>query len=115
MVVSAAGAIVLVPFPFSDLMQTKLRPALVLANVGQGDSILCQITSRPYGDRRAIPLSNSDLHSGSLRVSSFVRPSKLFTANQGLTVRQIGALRSDVFASIIDSVVVVIRSGLPTP
>jgi mRNA interferase MazF len=115
MVVSAAGAIVLVPFPFSDLSQTKLRPALVLAVVGLGDAILCQITSQRYGDRRAIALANSDMSSGSLRVSSFVRPGKLFTANQGLMVREIGMLRPQPFAAIVDSVVAVIRSGVATP
>ena len=41
---------VLVRFPFSDLSQSKLRPAVVLANAGRGDQILCQITSKRYGD-----------------------------------------------------------------
>ena len=41
-----AGAVVLVRFPFSDLSKTKLRPAVVLANVGRGDRILCQVTSK---------------------------------------------------------------------
>ena len=113
--VPAAGAIVLVPFPFSDLTQTKLRPALVLANVGRGDSVLCQITSQAYGDRQAISVSNAELLSGSLRVASFARPGKLFTANQKLTVRQIGTLRPEAFTTIVDSVVAVLRSGLPTP
>jgi mRNA interferase MazF len=36
----APGAIVLVPFPFSDLSNTKLRPAVVLADAGLGDWIL---------------------------------------------------------------------------
>ena len=40
MVIPAARAAVLVPFPFSDLSQAKLRPAIVLADAGRGDWIL---------------------------------------------------------------------------
>jgi len=58
-VAPAAGAVVLVRFPFSDLSQTKLRPAVVLADVQRGDFILCQVTSKPYGDATAIELRSS--------------------------------------------------------
>ena len=56
MVPLAAGLVVLVRFPFSDLSQTKLRPAVVLANAGRGDWILCQVTSKPYADTAAVVL-----------------------------------------------------------
>lgn len=36
----SAGSIVLLPFPFSDLSQSKIRPAMVLADAGRGDWIL---------------------------------------------------------------------------
>lgn len=39
------GDVVVVPFPFSDLSQSKRRPALVIANLQGNDLILCQITS----------------------------------------------------------------------
>ena len=48
------GTVVLVRFPFSDLSRTKLRPAVVVADAGRGDWVLCQITSKPYGDPSAI-------------------------------------------------------------
>lgn len=48
MVTFTAGSVVLVQFPFSDLSRSKLRPAIVIANVEHGDWILCQITSQPY-------------------------------------------------------------------
>ncbi len=44
MVALGRGSVALVPFPFSDLSQAKLRPAIVLASVGRGDWILCQVT-----------------------------------------------------------------------
>ena len=46
----AAGQVVIVYFPFSDLSQSKLRPAVVLAEAGRGDWLLCQITGKSYGD-----------------------------------------------------------------
>ncbi len=76
MVTLTTGAVVLVPFPFSDLSQTKLRPAIALADAGRGDWILCQITSKPYGDLKAIQLTDLDLVSGSLQVVSYARPGK---------------------------------------
>jgi hypothetical protein len=59
-VAPAAGSVVLVPFPFSDLSQAKLRPAAVLASGDRNDWVLCQVTSRPYGDKRALELCDSD-------------------------------------------------------
>lgn len=49
MVAPAIGSVVLVPFPFSNLSQSKLRPAVCLADAGRRDWVLCQITSNRYG------------------------------------------------------------------
>jgi mRNA interferase MazF len=106
------GAVVLVPFPFSDLSRSKLRPAVVLADAGRGDWILCQITSNPYSDTRAIPLTDDDFHSGSLRVTSYARPGKLFTASHDLIVAQVGSLKDESFKRIVDAVVALFYIGL---
>ena len=74
MVTPAKGEVVLIPFPFSDLSQTKVRPALCLADSGRGDWVLCQITSNPYGDPNAVPLEPTDFETGGLLVASVARP-----------------------------------------
>ena len=109
MVAPSVGSVVLVPFPFSDLSQSKLRPAVVLADVGRGDWVLCQVTSSPYADAKAITLANSDFAKGSLRVVSYARPGKLFTANQELLVSQVGILNDKAFNRLLDAVVGVLR------
>ena len=52
-------AVVLVRFPFSDLSASKLRPAVVLADAGNGDHILVQVTSKSYADHRAVELTGT--------------------------------------------------------
>jgi mRNA interferase MazF len=64
----AAGTVVLVRFPFSDLSQTKLRPAIVLADADRGDWVLCQVASNPYSDSRAVLLDRHSFAAGSLPV-----------------------------------------------
>jgi mRNA interferase MazF len=110
---SSAGAVVLVRFPFSDLSQSKLRPAVVLADAGRGDWILCQVTSNPYGDPRAVRLEEGSFASGSLRATSYARPGKLFTASQDLMMAQVGNLKPEPFRGIIHSVVTLLRAGGP--
>jgi mRNA interferase MazF len=111
-VAPAAGAVVLVRFPFSDLSRTKLRPAIVLAAAGRDDWILCQVTSKPYGDARVITIEDSSFATGSLRATSDARPGKLFTANRGLMVAQVGTLKSQAFQQIVVAVVDLVSGGL---
>ncbi len=111
MVTPAAGAVVLVPFPFSNLAQAKLRPAVVLADAGRGDWILCQVTSNPYADLHAIELTGGSFTQGSLRITSYARPGKLFTASQELIVSQAGTLNTVVFQVIIESVIHILRTS----
>jgi len=64
------GDVVVIPFPFSDLTQTKRRPALVISALEGDDVILCQITSRTIRDNYAIPLEDKDFKTGELKQSS---------------------------------------------
>lgn len=66
----AAGSVVLIPFPFSDLSHSKLRPAIVLATADRDDLILCQVTSNPYADGSAVELNPQDFADGSLQRTS---------------------------------------------
>ena len=111
MVIPSIAEIVLVPFPFSDLSASKVRPAVCLADAGRGDWILCQITSKAYGDPRAVPLTPADFLSGGLLVASVARPGKLFTASNSLLVRSVGTLNDPAYQRVVAAVVNLLRAG----
>ena len=103
------GTVVLVRFPFSDLSASKLRPAVVLAEVGRGDHILAQVTSNPYADPRAVELTEDSFARGSLQRTSYARPGKLLTASEALIVRSIGDLTPDAVDSVREAVIRLLR------
>ncbi len=111
MVSPSESSVVLVKFPFSDLSSSKLRPAVVLASVGRDDWILCQITSNPYADPRAIQITNDDFKTGSLQRLSYARPTKLFTANRSLMKIEVGRLNAIAFNNIVNAVVDILQKG----
>lgn len=112
MVTPTAGAVVLVPSPFSDLSHSKLRPAVMLTDAGKGDWVLCQVTSKSYADPQAIELHNTDFSSGSLKLVSYARPGKLFTASSNLIVAKVGVLQKEALEQIVNALVQLLRTGL---
>jgi mRNA interferase MazF len=104
------GEVVVVPFPFSDLTDTKDRPALVVAQLRGSDLILCQITSVNRGDEYSITLSASDFVFGSLPVASFIRANRVFTGDSGLIKRTAGRVSQKKLQEVIDKLVEILNS-----
>ena len=71
--VPAAGTVALIPFAFTDLSRSKLRPAVVVAHVGRGDVLLCMVASNPYADPDAVALGVEDFDSGGLAGCGYAR------------------------------------------
>ena len=94
------GDVVLTPFPFTDLSDAKIRPALVVADVGQRDWILCQITSSSQERPRAIEIFAADFQRGGLRRRSWARPDRVTTLNERVFIRVIGHLADSKQAEI---------------
>ena len=99
------GDVVIIPFPFSDLSGAKRRPALVLADLPGDDILLCQITSQQTKDSYAVPLTAIDFVSGSLPVNSFIRPTRIFTADKSIIVRKAGVVKSHVIDDVVDRII----------
>lgn len=91
------GNIVLVPFPFSDLSQTKFRPSIVLWVDPFGkDVTLCFVSSQKIGRMNKgeflIDIRDSDFSKTGLKVSSKVKVTKVTTLERTLATRRLGSL-----------------------
>ena len=98
------GDVLWATFPYTDLSGVKDRPAVVLADVGMRDWILCEITSVGQVRPGDIAIANSDMQVGRLRRRSRVRPSRLHTLNEGVFRRTIGRLTDAKLAEILAAV-----------
>ena len=103
------GAVVVLPFPFSDLTGSKRRPAFVLADLDGGDAILCQITSLAKFDPSSVAVNSSDFISGTLSVDSYVRPNKIFTADKRIILSVAGQLSETKASEIVDAAVCILK------
>ena len=98
------GDVVLAPFPFTDLSDVKIRPAVVVADVGMQDWVLCEITSSPQVRDRYISIGRNDMETGTLKVRSWARPDRLTTLNDSVFERRVGRLSAAKHAEIAAAV-----------
>lgn len=87
------GHIVLVPFPFTDLSATKIRPALVMADVQKGSShaLLCFITSN-LKNKSAVNMQLPANEVTGLKMPSLVKVDQLASIDLHLIHGKIGEL-----------------------
>ena len=103
------GDVVVLPFPFSDLSASKKRPALVVAALEGADVILCQITSQVKTGKYTINLTSGDFIQGSLKLTSYIRLNRLFTADKSIILYKIGSLKDKKLKEVIDSIYNILR------
>ena len=100
-------SIILVPFPFSDLTNTKKRPALVISNTEfnrkNEDVICCLITSNPAA-KDSIKITSKDIESGFLEFDSKIKPHRLFTVSKNIIYKVLCKLNKKKSQIVIDEV-----------
>ena len=89
------GKIVLIPFPFTDLSATKLRPALVLYE-GDRDVIVAFISSKIppeiFDTDVVIARTHLEFPLTGLKVDSVVKLDKVATLSKNLIIGEIGEI-----------------------
>ena len=93
------GDIVVVQFPFSDLINSKKRPMLVLAERGN-DIIGCAITSNPESDGVLL----EKFEQGSLPLTSKVKYWQIHTIMRSLILKKIAKVSKENHLQIIEKV-----------
>lgn len=101
-----AGDVVLIRFPQADLVDGKLRPALILA-VAPGnhpDLLLSLITSRDYqaapGFDDIIDPADDDFKSSGLKIRSVVRLARLTSVESSVISARLGSISPKRLQSI---------------
>lgn len=89
------GDILLVNFPFTDLINSKKRPVLVIKDENEYGDIVCfQITSKS-NQSNLIKIEQNDTVGKPLKLISFVKYDKCFTIDSGIIDKKITIVNND--------------------
>ena len=101
------GDIILVPFPFTNLANSKRRPGIVISNdsVNQKDDLLVvMVTSVQKQDDFTFELKNTMLTTP-LHKQSEVRCHKIFTLEKSIVVRKISKINHIPMQDLLNQIV----------
>lgn len=98
--------IIIVPFPFSNLRGSKLRPVIIISNSivnRRNDVIVAQITSNLHSDEFSFKITDSKITS-ILFYESEIRCHKLFTIDKSLIKKKIAGMDDFTFKELINKI-----------
>lgn len=95
------GDLLLIPFPFTDLSASKQRPVLALtAPDARGDFVGLPVTSREH-DAPALPLTQSDVLSGTLPRPSWIKVDHPVTLHATLARKVAARVKPETVAEAV--------------
>ncbi len=104
------GDVIVTKYPFTDLSNSKKRPALVITSLENNkDIIICAISSSKH-NKNNIKLIDKDFERGKLNHASFINPEKLLTIDLGLISYKIGSLKKEKINFIIRKIINIIKN-----
>lgn len=94
------GSIVLVDFSYSDLKETKFRPALVISsseyNESSIDVVVLRVTSRARDRKWESEILKNDLAEGTLDIEpSYVKVDSLYTVEKKIIRKVVARLKEE--------------------
>lgn len=101
------GSIILIPFPFTDLSGSKLRPAVTLIE-NQNDITVCFITSQMKWEEPTDMRISPDDTNG-IKTLSLIRLSKIATLAKKLAIGKIGSLDKQQLAELDSKLKVLLK------
>jgi mRNA interferase MazF len=100
--------IIMIPFPYTDLTETKQRPAIIVSNNNYNDTlddvVVCAVTSKFQRDEFCIELLDTNLDYGKLPEVSFVKAHKLLTIHKSKIIKKYSRVKEDYFSTIQDRI-----------
>lgn len=92
--------VVLISFPFSNLRESKVRPAVVMSNdeynKSFADFIAVPLTSNMKIKNNTLLITTAELESGRLIVNSQAKVDTIFSVEQSLIRKKIGRIKKTV-------------------
>ena len=92
------GEIILIPFPFTNLTDTKIRPCLVLIEAEFDVTVSFIATQTGWNDKAALAAKPSVANG--LKKESLIRLNKLATIDKELVIGKIGSLSKDELTAV---------------
>mgnify|MGYP001586225969 CR=1 FL=1 len=99
------GDVIVIDFPFSNLVQTKRRPSLVIKVPKGEDVIVNQITRKSYEPSVEISINKKDFKEGRLKFDSSLKLDKIFSIEKSLIKYKIGSLKPEKFKEILGKII----------
>ena len=96
--------IILLPYPFSNLGGTKVRPALVVSNYQfnkkSDDCVMIPLITIIKDEPYSVIIKQKNLSSGKLLKLSRIRADKIFSVEKNLIIMKIGKLNDNIFKKV---------------
>lgn len=90
----------MIAYPFTDLSNTKVRPALIVRDQLGEDLICLPISSVFRKTVQDLELTDDDARGFAFPIKSVVRASKIFTLDVRLVRKKLGSLKPETYRKI---------------
>ncbi len=99
------GSLVLVDFSYSNLKETKFRPALIISNYEYNensmDVVVLRVTSRSRERGCEVEISREDLTQGTMDIEpSYVKVDSIFTVEKKIIRKVVAQLKDEKIREI---------------
>jgi mRNA interferase MazF len=99
------GDIVLIPYPYTDLSNTKKRPVVIISKdtINVQNFIVSKITSVIRNDQFTFSIKDTDTET-KLRFKSEVRTNEIFTVHKSLIIKKLTSFEKEPLQQLTEKI-----------